>query len=249
MSNTDTPLVSCICISGNMVGLLQRSIDCFIHQTYPTKELIIAYSSDNRETAFFLRDIKDQRIIFLEIPVEDGLTLGEKRNLAIEKSNGFYFCVWDDDDWYNNFRIEFQVQSLRNTVFKSSVLERVLVYDSLHEEAYLSGTRWAWEQTLLCEKSVMKNPALRYASLEKGEDSILIFNLREHELLNSVMNSKLYIYVYHGKNTWHREHWEQNILAFGSKMSAEKSEMIARILHAKYSHEEASLLLENIFKN
>lgn len=248
MVQNDLPLVSCICITGNAVAMLKRAIRCFVGQTYSNKELIAAYSSENTETAEFLKTLHDPRIIPLEIPVTDQLTLGEKRNLAIDKSNGFYFCVWDDDDWYSNFRLEFQVQSLQKTSFKSLVLERLLLYDSLHEEAYLSGTRWGWEQTLLCEKSVLLHPGLRYPALEKGEDSVLLFNLRENELLHAVMNSGLYLYVYHGKNTWQRDHWQENIFAHAEKFSKKKSALVKQILNDAYSTEEASQILGKIFR-
>jgi glycosyltransferase involved in cell wall biosynthesis len=245
MSNNSLPLVSCICISHNSVKLLKRSIECFLHQTYLNKEIVVVYTNDNLETAAYLNGLNNQLIKPIEIAA-DTLTLGEKRNLAIKESKGFYFCVWDDDDWYSNKRIEYHVQQLLNTQFKCSVLSRLLIYDSLKSEAYISAKRWAWEQTLLCERSVSEKTELRYANVERGEDSVFVFKLRENNLLLTISNPTLYIYVYHGDNTWHRKHWEDNIIRWATKLSAEQSGLVEKILKGEYANGEGTDLLEKI---
>jgi glycosyltransferase involved in cell wall biosynthesis len=245
MPSNNLPLVSCLCISHNSVELLSRSVSCFLHQTYPNKELVVVYTQDNIKTAAYLNTLSNPLIKKIEIP-ESTYTLGEKRNLAISECNGFYFCVWDDDDWYSNNRIEFQVQRLTDTQFKCDVLSQLLIFDSLKNEAYISAKRWAWEQTMLCEKSVSKEPALRYANIDRGEDSVFVFNLRENNLLLTISNPSLYIYVYHGDNTWHRKHWEDNIIRWGTKLSEEQSLSVKKILSAEYDNSKASEILEEI---
>ena len=245
MRDESLPLVSCICITHNAVDLLKRSIACFQHQTYSNTEIIIAYTSDNAGTKAFLDQLCDTRIVGLEFP-EQSLTLGQKRNLAIEKSHGFYFCVWDDDDWYSNTRIEFQVQRLKDTSFKCSVLDQLLIYDGKENEAYLSGKRWAWEQTLLCEKSVTQDPLLRYADLNYGEDSELVFQLREKDLLLTIHNPTLYVYIYHGHNTWHRKHWEENILQWGTKLPPGQTILVKAVLDGEYLNDEGPRLMSGL---
>src|SRR5687768_803991 len=115
----DKPLVSCICITHNRIHLLEKSIHYFSNQTYPKKELIVGYTSDDVTTENYLTRISHPLIRPLKFSSDRDLKLGEKRNLAIEFSKGFYFCVWDDDDWYGESRIEFQVDKLKGTVFKS----------------------------------------------------------------------------------------------------------------------------------
>jgi len=210
---------------------------------------VIAYAENNLATAEYVRKLGDARIISLAFPTSQKLTLGEKRNLAIAKSNGFYFCVWDDDDFFGRSRITFQVQHLQGTPFRSVALARVLVYDAKRGEAYLSGERWAWEQTLLCEKAVSTDPELRYAQLDHGEDSAFIFNLREHNLLTSFKNSGLYVYVYHGDNTSSQTHWDQNIFGYASKLSQTKSSLVGQVLDGKFSAKKAAIILTGVVRS
>jgi len=248
-THLEPPLVSCICISSNNVTLLDRAVRCFRHQTYSNKELVIAFTDDNQTTAEYVMNLKGLRIVSLPFPAAQKLTLGEKRNLAISKSNGFYFCVWDDDDFFGRSRLAFQVRRLQGTTFKSVVLTRVLIYDSLRFEAYFSAERWAWEQTLLCEKSVTTNPDLRYAPLERAEDSEFIFNLREHNLLTSFKNSGLYVYVYHGRNTSSSVHWDENIFRYATKLSEAKSALVRQVLEGKFSGQKAAIILAGVVRS
>jgi len=229
--------------------LLDRAIRCFRQQTYRNKELVIAYSDNNRATADYVKHLHGFPVVVVVFPAARNLTLGEKRNLAIENSNGFYFCVWDDDDFFSRSRIKRQVQYLQATSFKSVVLRRVLVFDSLQEEAYLSAERWAWEQTLLCEKSVMTDPELRYASLDRAEDSAFIFNLREKHLLTSFKSSALYVYVYHGRNTSNQLHWHENIFRYSSKLSGAKSRLVKEVLDGKYHGKSAAVILAGVVRS
>ena len=246
MTFLDQQLVSCICITHNNVDFLKRSIACFQQQTYNPKELIVAFTPDNTAASDFLSRVNDPSVKALKFPPGIPLTLGEKRNTAIDFARGFYFCVWDDDDWYSQNRLEFQVKSLAGTALKSSALSAIILYDAPANQAYLSATRWAWEQTLLCQKSVFESPAMRYAKLERGEDSGLLFNLKKHNLLLTLERPDLYIYVYHGNNSFHRGHWEVNILPWGKKLSDDHSTLIQKILEGKVHSTEASSLLENI---
>jgi glycosyltransferase involved in cell wall biosynthesis len=225
-----SPLVSCICVTHHHVEVLKRAILCFQHQTYPNKELILGITSANIAAISLLEQLNDPRIKTAIFPSSSRFTLGQKRNWVIENSEGFYFCVWDDDDWYNDTRIEFQVHSLEGTTCKSSVLSSLILFDSENNIAYLSATRWAWEQTLLCERSVLEVPALRYADLERGEDSVLIYNLKKNDLLLTVINPSLYIYVYHGQNTWHRKHWDDNLIRWATQLTEDQSDSIKKIL-------------------
>lgn len=229
--------------------LLDRAVRCFRQQTYRNKELVIAYSDDNLATANYVKNVGGFPVVSVVFPASQNLTLGEKRNLAIEKSNGIYFCVWDDDDFFGRSRIAFQVRRLRETSCRSIVLTRVLIYDSLQGDAYLSAERWAWEQTLLCEKSVTQNPQLRYAPLERAEDSEFIFNLREHNLLTSFKNSALYVYVYHGGNTSGPDHWKENIFQYACKLTEAKSQLVRQVLEGKFNGKNAAIILAGVVRS
>jgi glycosyltransferase involved in cell wall biosynthesis len=232
------PLVSCICVTHHAADILKRAIACFQNQTYPNKELILGITSDNKDAITLLNQLDDPRIKIVTVSNSSAFTLGQKRNWVIENSSGFYFCVWDDDDWYNSERLEFQVNALQGTNYKSSVLSRLILYDLEKNIAYLSATRWAWEQTLLCERSVLEVPSLRYAELERGEDSVFIYNLKKNNLLLTTHYPSLYIYVYHGQNTSHRKHWDENLIRWAVPLREDQSDSIKKILLGE-SYDEA----------
>lgn len=103
------PLVSCIMPTFNRRKFIEKAISCFVDQTYSNKELIIL--DDGTDKVQDLIPINSQ-IKYLQ---SHKLLLGEKRNLAIEISQGKFIAVWDDDDWHSPNRLSFQVNNLLNS--------------------------------------------------------------------------------------------------------------------------------------
>jgi glycosyltransferase involved in cell wall biosynthesis len=240
------PLVSCICLTHNSLDLLQRSLACFLNQTYDNKELIVAFTDDNQTAADLVNRLCDPLIKPLTFSSNKKLTLGEKRNAAIMHASGSFICNWDDDDWHHAKRIEAHVNSLSNKEFRASLLSRVILYDGLSGDSYISATRWGWEQTLFCEKSLFDNQAWHYQHLDRGEDSPLIYRLKQDNLLVSLPSPHLYIYVYHSQNVFHRGHWEVNLLPWAQRLSTDRAGVVRRILEGNGGDVEALGELEGI---
>lgn len=245
----DPPLVSCICLTHNNPDFLKRSIRCFQSQTYRYKELIVAFSSDNYAAEEFLNQLNDPSIKSLVFPSGQSITLGEKRNLAIEYSSGAYWCVWDDDDWFSRHRISYCIEALSGTSFKSATLSNVVLLDQMTSEAYVSATRYGWEPTLICDRTLFQNHDLRYVKRERGEDSPLVANLKKENCLLTITHPALYIYVYHGRNTFHRGHWEINILQWAKKLLPNQSRLVEQVLAGQLSDLEAAARLEKVFED
>lgn len=238
-----TPRVSAICITDHRIDFLKRSTNCFLRQTYPNKELVVVFPFDDEETGEYLSSLDSPEIRLIPVDPSDPISLGEKRNLGIQLSDGYYFCTWDDDDWYHQDRIANQVAHLQSTGLRSTTLSNVLVYDMQEKEAFISYAR-PWEQTLLCERSVIKE-GIRYGNLNKGEDSVLVSALKRMETVNVLFSPWSYIYIYHGGNTWHREHWNDNIFQPGKKLGAEFNTLVADILSGNLQDDS---LLENAWR-
>lgn len=246
MGSDEYPLISCLCLTEKRPEFLQRAIHYFLNQTYPNKELVIAYPSHDLLTGQFLRDRNHTGIITLLFENSREISLGKKRNLAIEKSNGKYFCVWDDDDWHHPLRLEQQFDALIKSNAKSCVLSRIILYDDITRKSYLSGKRKAWENTLLCEKAITRLPAFQYADLQQGEDSVFVSALLEHHLTVATDQPELYVYAQHGKNTCSRSHWEKNIIGWGSELSDADSQVIERVTKDNAKYSDAVGLLNDI---
>lgn len=244
------PIVSCICITHHHLSYLQRAVHYFQHQRYANKELIVAFQDDNLPTKEWLKLLHDPSIKALELPADSQLTLGEKRNAAINFCKGEYWCTWDDDDFHHPDRLTIQLDSLRESECKSAALSRIILYDATTASAYISAKRYAWEQTVLCERSLfMENPLFRYATKQRGEDSSLLHQLKETSLLLSIDRPELYIYTYHGSNTFHREHWEVNLLPWSKKMKPEDTQVILGLLDGNMSSVEARISFEALSRN
>lgn len=205
MSNI-TPLISSICVTSNRPLLLQRAIACFERQGYPNKELVLSYPVSDGATRNIVNQIEaisDIRIVRIERPDQENL--GTARNHAVEAASGEYVCIWDDDDWYNHDRIERQYDAIKNTIFKACAIMNILLYDYEKKEGFHSVYR-PWEGTLLCEREMLLKGL--YLDKEKGEDTALIFFLSINNVLFHIMNAAhLYIYIFHGNNTWGESHF------------------------------------------
>lgn len=100
------PLVTAICLTRNRRQWLPKAIEHFKRQTYPNKRLLIVADGET------VRDLvgEDPNITLLEI--EDGYTIGAKRNFACSQAVGDIICHWDDDDFSEGNRIHDQVDRL-----------------------------------------------------------------------------------------------------------------------------------------
>jgi glycosyltransferase involved in cell wall biosynthesis len=239
----EKPLISCLCVTRMRTKLLERAVRSFRDQTYPRKELVVVYESDDKETANFLSGLNDGGVIGVEAPSSPRLTLGELRNLAVAECSGEYFCQWDDDDWSHRERLSFQMDVIRKSGMQASILMHWLVFDDTRKKAYVS-VRRPWEGSLLCRKSLLGGE-LRYEPSPRGEDTPLVTGLFRNGLVFPIIMPKLYIYVYHGGNVWTNDHWE-GIFSASRELSEESSTIIGGILARKYTGEEASRLLDGI---
>ena len=231
------PLVSCLCVTNNRPALLKRAIQCYFSQTYPSKELVvIAYDSDIKSHQV-LELMADKSINLVKIAHSRNLTLGALRNIAIENSKGDYFCQWDDDDWHHNSRIEMQIDLIIKNGKVSSSLINQFMYDELKKESYLS-SYGPWAGTIMCKKSLITHD-FKYPDLSRGEDSHFLNLMMRENFMYPVLAPSLYIYVYHGNNTWNEKHFKK-LFANSKKMSRSVNDLIESILNNQISNAEAS---------
>ena len=182
---------------------MRRAIGQFKAQTYPNKDLVIVYEGDYE----FLIDDKMPDVKLIKLPTGSDLSLGERRNMSIQHCKGDYFCQWDDDDWYHNRRLELQMSALAQSRRSACVLKRLLLYDGLTHSAYLSSERY-WEGTLLCQTNLI-NESIRYPHVNRSEDNSLVVSLVRRDYVHALSAPYLYVYFFHGMNTWEQAHFNQ----------------------------------------
>ena len=183
------------------------------------------WESDDPLTRDNLSTLGDPRVRAVEVPAMPKRSLGALRNLAVEAARGGIVAQWDDDDWYAPARLEEQVRSLAESGLPGCVLERWTIYDAIDRRAYVSARR-AWEGSLVARKDAM--PA--YADVPRGEDTALIASLMAEAKLTALDRPDLYVYTYHGANTWARAHFRKRILMNAEALPESESARIARLL-------------------
>lgn len=236
------PAISCLCHTKNNKSLLERAIRCFKAQTYPKKDLLVIFEEDNLVAPDVLSAINDESISSLRIPTNPKLTLGEMRNIGVQQCKGDFFCVWDDDDWFHCQRLEHQMNSILLSHKPATMLSFFLMFDTHENQAYLSRIR-LYEASLLCNKAVFKDDIM-YAPLSKGEDTHLADKLASGNLVFPHVMPQLYVYTYHGSNTWDRGHFEF-LFKYAQKLSEESSFLVKDILNNKISEKEGSYILSS----
>jgi predicted acetyltransferase len=240
------PKISCLCVTNNRVEMLDRAIKCFLAQTYENKELFIVHLASDSATAKYLSSLPHAELKSHAVEDKEGLTLGDLRNISIEKSSGEYFCVWDDDDWSSKDRLKYQYEAMVSGGKRVSILRYIVMFDVKANQAYLS-TRRPWENTLLCEKKLLKEYSLAYPSLNRGEDTDLVRKMmkaKQPSLLSKVIRPQLYVYCVTGSNTCDSGHFE-SLYELSDKLSAYHSTEIQKILSDEVDHDEAAATLSS----
>jgi len=222
------PLISCLCVTHKKPDMLKRVIRCFNDQSYPCKQLVIVYEEADGPTHQFIERLtfgSDTKVVKVDAATK--LTLGELRNISVREANGSYVCQWDDDDWYDADRLTEQMNHIRLHGKSGCILSRWVVFDMMTQKAYLP-KRYTWEGSILCKREVMlQNP---YPPLSKGEDtSVIQFLFKRGELSIIDDMPQLYVYIYHGGNTWDYAHFLK-ILDTSQELSSELSEEIMVLL-------------------
>lgn len=222
----ENDLVSCLCVTRGRVPMLRRAVACFLDQTYAPRELVVVYESDDAATRDFLATLNEPAIRALEVPVQPKLPLGSLRNLSLAAARGRYVAQWDDDDWHGPARLAAQIAAVRESGKDGCVLIRWLMYDETRGMAYLSHLR-AWEGSLVA----LRDAIPPYPEHAKGEDTPVVAAMLNENRLTGLDRPRLYIYVYHGSNTWEREHWETRLAPFAQPLTAEQAELVRQRLY------------------
>lgn len=224
------PFISCLCVTRNKPLMLQRVINCFRNQSYRNKQLVIVYEESDELTGGFLHGFTwEESIKLVKVPDKPvKLPLGTLRNLSLEHADGDYVCQWDDDDWYDPDRLSVQMDALLKAGRTACILSQWIVFDAVSSKAYLSNRR-LWEGSILCRKDILQNRS--YPEISKGEDTEVIDYLLRNNLLTVIHDMpELYIYTYHGANTWEQDHFT-DIFAASTELSPQECAQVIDILN------------------
>jgi glycosyltransferase involved in cell wall biosynthesis len=139
------------------------------------------------------------------------LSLGALRNVSIEAARGDVICLWDDDDLHHPKRMEQQV-----TALVGAAAGALFLADCLHlfmDDGLCYWVNWGKTRLRGLPGTLVarRDRELRYPEegrrAEAGEDTDLLERLvRTVPTVFLPGPPFLYVYRFHGTNTWARDH-------------------------------------------
>lgn len=212
------PKISCLMVTYDRLLLAKRAIRSFAAQTWPAKELVIVTDGTERFRAALgayaeWLGLDSVRIVAAE---GAGLTLGRLRNLSLEEAQGDWICQWDDDDFSHPDRLAVQAAHMAErragACFLTDHLQHLADERALCWVDWTAGGRIAGTASL-APGTLMMRSGLGVAYPEdgpharSGEDSVLLEALGAAAEVAPLSGAgHLYLYQYHGANTFSREH-------------------------------------------
>ncbi len=166
-------LVSIIINCYNGEEYLSEAIDSVYSQSYKNWEIIFWDNCSIDNSSIIAKSYGDKLKYYKS---EFNTTLGEARNLAIQKTNGKYICFIDTDDiWSNPNKLSIQVKLMESNQ------DLALCYGSI-QEVYKNGSFFRNVKTKLNSGFIFDKLLLQF------DISIITSMLRKSILLDSSLN-------------------------------------------------------------
>lgn len=195
--SANIPLVSCIMPTYNRREFVPHAIRYFLRQQYENKELIIIDDGSDK-VHDLVPDIPN--ISYYSLPKK--ITLGAKLNLACKCAQGDIIANWDDDDWYADWRLQYQVQSLQNNNKQVCGINRLLYFDldskNAYQYIYPSNQRvWLLGSSLCFTKELWRHN--QFADINVGMDGLFVWKTEPGKIL-PLANHQFSVHIIHKNN-------------------------------------------------
>jgi glycosyltransferase involved in cell wall biosynthesis len=202
---TEYPLVSVIIPTYERPQFLGKAIELIQRQDYPNLEIVVVddgrVSQANNPDLAGALSASNVRYIHLA----ERLSIGAKRNIAVENCRGEIVVHWDDDDYFREHRISAQVAPIIRGEVDMTVLEHHYYYILPTQSFYIVKRASSWGPhfgTFVFRKSLFDS-GIRYPDNSMAEDyAFAEFALNKGATVY-VMNNEdgKHVYVRH-HNTW-----------------------------------------------
>jgi glycosyltransferase involved in cell wall biosynthesis len=191
------PLVSCIMPTYNRREFIPYAIKYFLRQDYENKELIIM---DDGSDA--IEDLVPDAPGIRYFRLEQKITLGAKLNMACLHAQGNIIAHWDDDDWYADWRLKYQVESLLANQTGVCGINKLLYYDLRSRNAF-QYIYPADQRTWLIGSSLCYTRQLwsgnKFADINVGMDGLFVWNTSPGNI-TVLENHRFAVHMIHNNN-------------------------------------------------
>lgn len=173
-------------------------IRCFLSQTYPNKEVLILADGED------VRDLvpNDDDSIRL-VHIEEGRTVGEKRNFGVSRACGEIIAHFDDDDWSAPARLADQIERLQRTGKSVTGYSSMFFTDGLRWWRYEGRNNYAIGTSLCYRKSWWQDHP--FLAMQVGEDGEFVIEARQCQQLETSPAGEIMIATIHRGNTSPRQ--------------------------------------------
>ncbi len=207
------PLISCIMPTSGRAACVAQSLQMFLEQDYPNKELIIVYNRPSDLPGEW-RDIA-----MADFPVNVKLVkaltkvVGAKRNEACRNAVGAIIAHWDDDDIYNTDRLSIQAAPILERKADITGLQNFVFFEAASARSWQPARNKFRElyEGNVHGGSLVYNAAIwwsiaKYSNLSVGEDAAFLKKALKHGQklrLLGIDGLQSFVYVRHATNAWH----------------------------------------------
>jgi len=212
----DQPLISCLMVAlpvPDRLAGLKRSVDDYLRQTWPKRELVIVLNGGDPAVAAAVGShiaglgCADIRVVE---PAGER-PLGALRNIAKSEGRGVILCQWDDDDLYHPERLERQASALIASGAEAICLEQVMQFFPGDRLLYCDNFRSAPEGGFAGSIMGWASAPIDYPetgpAARLGEDTAVALQLKARGAFAVLSDhAHLYVYVSHGGNSWDDAH-------------------------------------------
>ena len=173
---------------------LKESVKYFNNQTYPNKELIIVIDNNEEYYQKIYEEYSSDNILVYSGLEDDVVGL---RNMSLQKSNGEYVTLWDDDDEFHPKRLETQMWPIIYFRHDASILQSFKIRSG-DEIKFVN-----WKDGVAPSLLYKKDKEIFYKTLDGtyGED-VFVLNIvaQTQKLFYIKQNSELFTYNLHKDN-------------------------------------------------
>ncbi len=167
------PVITIITPTYNHQDYIRQCIDSVRAQTYPYWEQVIIDDGSTDNTADIIKEYDDERIIYLKQENQGIYQLKKLYNRVLGLSNGDYIAILEGDDYWPEYKLERQMETLENhdvvlccgnaeMVNKEGKLERMIRLDSIPQNLTANKTldrlllnNFITACTVICEKRAL----------------------------------------------------------------------------------------------